>query len=123
MLQMGFDLDYVDGTTGMKVPFDDFSGDLVNKIHHARWKVVDLETSGLNDTDSEQNFSGKDLRRGVDATLRVRVATILWQEADGTIRFDVCAHADMRFAATGASSFTADSGTPLPCGRRFSAST
>lgn len=85
MLQMGFDLDYVDGTTGMKVPFDDFSDDLVNKIHHARWKVVDLETSGLNDTDSEQNFSGKDLRRGVDATLRVRVASILWQEADGTI--------------------------------------
>ena len=25
-----------------------------------------------------------------------------WEEADGTIRFDVCAHDDMRFAATGA---------------------
>jgi len=26
-----------------------------------------------------------------------------WEEADGTIRFDVCAYSDMRFAATGAS--------------------
>ena len=34
-----------------------------------------------------------------------------WEEADGTIRFDVCAHADMRFAATGATEIL--NGVPL----------
>lgn len=34
-----------------------------------------------------------------------------WEEADGTIRFDVCAHTDMRFAATGATEVL--NGVPL----------
>ncbi|HAJ01697.1 MAG TPA: carotenoid oxygenase, partial [Brevundimonas sp.] len=34
-----------------------------------------------------------------------------WEEAGGTIRFDVCAHADMRFAATGATEIL--NGVPL----------
>lgn len=75
-VQIGFDMDYTDPVTKTAVPWAKFSKTLYQTIKNARWKVVDTETTGLNPASNPQNFSGKELRRGVDPSLRVRVLTV-----------------------------------------------
>ena len=76
-MQMGFDLVYTDPNTHEVVPWAMPEPALLKRIATAPWKVVDVETTGLNPASPEQNFSGKDLRRGVDAELRLRVLSVL----------------------------------------------
>lgn len=80
-MQMGFDLDYTDPVTQEKVTWAQPSAELFDEIEKAPWKVVDLETTGLNPASKEISFTGKDLRRGVNPTLRTRVISVLYPAA------------------------------------------
>lgn len=83
MLQLGFDLDYTDADTGKMVPWAEPTDALLDNIAAAPWKVVDIETTGLNPASKPINVSGKDMRRGVRPDLRTRVCTVLWPEPSG----------------------------------------
>ena len=77
MQQLGFDLEYVDASTQQVVPWQQYDDALVRAIYHAPWKIADLETTGLNPASEPLNVSGKDLRRGVNPALRLRVCSVL----------------------------------------------
>lgn len=90
MLQMGFDITYHDPVTQQCVPWAEPTDGLLTEIGNAPWKVVDIETTGLNPASKEINFSGKELRRGVNPQLRLRVASMLYpvHGAIKTVAFD-----------------------------------
>ncbi|KWT98431.1 MULTISPECIES: DNA polymerase [unclassified Variovorax] len=76
--QMGFDLDYVDPVTHVAVPWAKAEKLLLARITAAPWKIIDVETTGLNPASKEQKFSGKQYQRGVDSELRLRVMSVLY---------------------------------------------
>lgn len=78
MKQMGFDMDYTDPVTHQMVAWATYSKELAARIEAAPWKVVDVETTGLNPASKEQNFSGKDIRNGHNPTLRLRILSVLY---------------------------------------------
>jgi hypothetical protein len=77
-MQQGLDLEYMDPVTHKPVTWAFPTAKLLKAIRDAKWKVVDIETTGLNPASKEQNFSGKELRAGFLAELRVRVVSIVW---------------------------------------------
>lgn len=89
MKQIGFDLDYTDPVTQQMVNWAAYSEELAKRIAAAPWKVVDVETSGLNPASKEQTFSGKDLRNGHNPQLRLRVLSVLYPLAGTTYGTDV----------------------------------
>jgi hypothetical protein len=78
MQQLGFELDYTDPFTQEMVNWGTYTEEMVSRIKGAAWKVVDVETTGLNPSSKEQNFVGRDIRAGVDAKLRMRILSILY---------------------------------------------
>ena len=74
---MGFDLVYTDPVTHQSVPWAMPETSLIERIAAAPWKVVDIETTGLNPASKEQNFTARDIRRGVSPKLRLRVLSVL----------------------------------------------
>lgn len=82
-MQLGFDLDYTDAVTHQAVPWALPTPALLDAIRNAPWKILDLETTGLNPASKEQNFSNKDFRRGINPVLRVRVSSVLFIDKDG----------------------------------------
>src|SRR6202011_3104495 len=82
-MQLGFDMDFADPTTGDVVPWADPTSALLETIRTAPWKVVDIETTGLNPASPHLTFSGKDLRRWVNPALRVRVISVLFPTETG----------------------------------------
>lgn len=80
--QMGLDLEYTDPTTHALVPWARPTQAMLKEIGAAPWKLVDIETTGLNPASKECKFTGKDLRRGVDPELRQRVNTVLYPTPD-----------------------------------------
>lgn len=89
-MQMSFDMVYTDPNTQEVVPWATPTAELVREIEQASWKIVDVETTGLNPASKEQKFSGKDLRRGVDPTLRLRINSVLYYGPNGfsVVAFD-----------------------------------
>lgn len=89
-MQLGFDLVYTDPNTQKEVPWAVPEASLLAEIGAAPWKIVDTETTGLNPASKEQNFTAKDIRRGVDPTLRMRVCTVLYFNQKGmqVVSFD-----------------------------------
>lgn len=85
MQQLGFDMVYTDPTTKEIVPWALPIPSLLAEIEQASWKIVDTETTGLNPASIPQKFSAKELRTGVNATLRMRVASVLY-EVDGIVK-------------------------------------
>lgn len=81
--QMGFDLDYVDPVTHVAVPWAKADPVLLARIFAARWKIIDVETTGLNPASKEQKFSGKQYQRGIDSELRLRVMSVLYPAPEG----------------------------------------
>lgn len=79
-MQLGFDLEYTDPNTHQMVAWKMHTKELVESIRRARWKISDLETTGLNPASKEQSFSNKDYRRGVNSALRTRVVSVLFIE-------------------------------------------
>lgn len=77
-MQLGFDMVYTDPVTHDVVPWAMPVKELLDEIRSAPWKVVDIETTGLNPASKEQNFSNKDIRRGVNPALRLRVLSVLY---------------------------------------------
>lgn len=77
MQQLGFDLDYTDPISQELVPWQPYCASLIEDIANAPWKICDLETTGLNPASPEINFTAKDLRRGVNPRLRLRICSIL----------------------------------------------
>jgi hypothetical protein len=77
-MQLGFDLEFVDPVTCKKVEWAEYSDELARELQTAPWKVVDIETTGLNPASKKQTFSGRDYQRGVNPALRVRVLTVLF---------------------------------------------
>lgn len=76
-MQMGFDMVYTDPNTQEVVPWAVPDEAMLQRISAAPWKIVDVETSGLNPTSKEQSFTGKELRRGINPVLRLRVLSVL----------------------------------------------
>lgn len=89
-MQMGFDLVYTDPNTHEVVPWAMPDKRLIEAIKAAPWKIVDVETTGLNPASKEQNFSGKELRRGIDPALRQRINSVLYYDESGlqVVSFD-----------------------------------
>ncbi len=89
-MQLGFDLVYTDPNTHEVVPWAMPEASLLAAIRRAPWKVVDVETTGLNPASKEQNFTAKDIRRGVNPALRLRVVSILYfsQAGKQVVSFD-----------------------------------
>lgn len=75
--QLGFDLDYVDPVTHNPVPWAKAEPALIKRIREAPWKIIDVETTGLNPASKEQTFSNKSYQRGIDSELRLRVMSVL----------------------------------------------
>src|SRR5690606_15625083 len=73
----GFDMDFHDPVTNEMVSWSPVTPEIVAKIKNARWKVVDVETTGLTPHSAPINLSGKEIRSGCDATLRLRVNSVL----------------------------------------------
>lgn len=78
MKQLGFDLVYEDPELGAPVPWAIPSPELLSRIKNAPWKIVDIETTGLNPASLPQKLSAKEVRHGADATLRQRVLSVLY---------------------------------------------
>ena len=79
--QMAFDLGaYVDPSTGKPVPWATPEDDLLEAIHRAPWKVVDIETTELNPASKPIEFTRKDLVRGIDPMPRTRVVSVLFPD-------------------------------------------
>ncbi len=89
MKQMGFDMDYTDPVTHQMVAWAPYSDELAARIKNAPWKVVDVETTGLNPASKEQSFSGKDIRNGINPTLRMRILSVLYPLAGTKYGVDV----------------------------------
>ncbi len=89
-MQLGFDLVYTDPKTHEVVPWAMPESVLLEDIRRASWKVVDIETTGLNPASKEQNFTAKDIRRGVNPALRLRVLSVLYYSPLGrqVVSFD-----------------------------------
>ena len=101
--QMAFDLGaYVDPSTGEPVPWATPEEDLLEAIHSAPWKVVDIETTELNPASKPIECSRKDLLRGVDPTPRTRVVSVLFPdqtyggETTVAFEFDLLSQADRK---------------------------
>lgn len=77
-MQLGFDLDWHDATTGEVVPFSTFNEADIQDLEQAPWVFNDLETTNLTRYCEELNTSGKDIRRGVFARPRLRIFTVLF---------------------------------------------
>jgi DNA polymerase I-like protein with 3'-5' exonuclease and polymerase domains len=77
-MQLGFDMIYHDPVTHEIVPWAIPTAELLTEIADARWKVTDIETTGLTPYSEEISFTGKLLRTGVNPTLRLRVNTVLY---------------------------------------------
>lgn len=77
-MQMGFDMIYHDPVTHEIVPWAIPTTELLAEIANAKWKVTDIETTGLTPYSEQINFSGKELRSGVNPVLRLRVNTVLY---------------------------------------------
>lgn len=75
--QLGLDMLFTDPHTQAPVPWAMPERALFQRIAEAPWKVVDVETTGLNPASKEQKFSGKELRRGADPRLRLRVMSVV----------------------------------------------
>lgn len=90
-MQLGFDLVYTDPNTQEVVPWAMPLPALLADIQAAPWKVVDVETTGLNPASKEQNFSAKDIRRGIDPRLRMRIVSVLYINRQGlqVVSFDL----------------------------------
>lgn len=90
-MQLGFDLVYTDPNTQEVVPWAMPLPELLQDIAAAPWKVVDVETTGLNPASKPQNFTAKDIRRGVDARLRLRIVSALYVNQNGlqVVSFDL----------------------------------
>lgn len=90
-MQLGFDLVYTDPNTQEVVPWAMPLAPLLADIQAAPWKVVDVETTGLNPASKEQNFSAKDVRRGIDPRLRMRIVSALYINTRGlqVVSFDL----------------------------------
>lgn len=92
-MQIAFDLDWIDPKTGKRVPWAEPTPVLLTQIREAPWKVVDTETTQLNPASLPISFSGRDLRRGVDPSPRLRIVTALFpdQTTGGitTVSFDL----------------------------------
>jgi DNA polymerase I-like protein with 3'-5' exonuclease and polymerase domains len=84
-MQLGFDMVYHDPVTQETVPWALPSKALLAEIAEAKWKVTDIETTGLTPYSEQLNFSGKELRRGVNPILRLRVNTVLYPQ-DGELK-------------------------------------
>lgn len=70
--------EFDDPVTKQKVPFAEYSDALVREILDSPDKVVDVETTGLNPSSEELTVAYKDLMRGSDPELRLRVVSVLW---------------------------------------------
>lgn len=93
-MQLGFDMDFADPVTGGAVPWAQPTPVLLQAISRASWKVVDVETTELNVASPPLEFSGKDLRRGVNPKPRLRVVSVLYPTPRGldTVSFDLDQH-------------------------------
>lgn len=69
---------YADPKTNEAVPWASADPELLSRIAAAPWKVVDIETTGLTPASKPINFTGKDLRRGVNPNCRMRVLSVLF---------------------------------------------
>lgn len=78
MKQLDLGMVYTDPNTQAIVPWALPRPALIEAIKRSPFKVTDVETTGLNPTSKEQNFTGRDLRRGVDPKLRLRVNSVLY---------------------------------------------
>lgn len=78
MQQLGFDMEYTDPNTKELVPWAMPTAQLLAEISAAPWKIIDLETTGLNPSSEPLKLSAKELRSGMDSVLRNRVATVLY---------------------------------------------
>lgn len=89
-MQLGFDLVYTDPDTQEVVPWALPDAELLADIKNAAWKIVDIETTGLNPASKEQKFSGTQLRRGINPNLRMRVSSVLYYGKKGftVVSFD-----------------------------------
>jgi hypothetical protein len=90
-MQLGFDLVYTDPNTQEIVPWAMPDAKLFARIEAAPWKVVDVETTGLNPASKEQKFSGKELRRGINPVLRLRILSVLYPMIGTATGYDVVA--------------------------------
>ena len=100
-LQLGLDMEYLDPVTCEAVPWADVSPALIRAISLSPWKIVDIETTGLTPDSKELEFSGKELRSGVNPKLRQRVLSIYFPDISGELRlvgfeFDQLGQADRR---------------------------
>lgn len=77
-MQLGFDLVYTDPTTQEVVPWAIPDKEMLDEIRAAAWKIVDVETTGLNPASLEQKFSNTELRAGARPELRQRINTVLY---------------------------------------------
>lgn len=77
-MQLGFDMVFHDPVTHRIVPWAVPTTELLAEIASAKWKVTDIETTGLTPYSEQINFSGKELRSGVNPILRLRVNTVLY---------------------------------------------
>jgi hypothetical protein len=84
--QMGLDMAFTDAGTQAPVPWAMPDAALLASIARAPWKVVDIETTGLNPASKERAFTGRDLRRGVSPELRLRVLSALIPTGYATIK-------------------------------------
>lgn len=84
-MQLGFDLVYTDPNTHEVVPWALPTTELVSEIRNAPWKIIDVETTGLNPASKEQTFSASDIRKGINPVLRLRIMSALYVH-DGTLR-------------------------------------
>lgn len=82
-MQMGFDLNYTDPSTGDAVPWADPTSSILGAIRNAPWKVVDVETTALNPASPALSVSGKDVRRGVNSAPRLRIVSVLFPTETG----------------------------------------
>lgn len=87
-LQLGFDLEYMDPITHEAVPWADATTELLNAIRIAPWKIVDIETTGLTPGSKELQFSGKELRNGINPVLRLRVLSVYFPAPSGELRLE-----------------------------------